>query len=309
METAERELRYGNAGARLHQRRAGRPAARRRRRAGRRARRPVGAAQLRRTVARWLRRARICWSAARPRAGHPGRRGGGRRRRAARRPARRGGLPAPVMSAHQRAGRSGTALVAYRQLQLAMSEQLGSDPSPATQALYVSILRAESPRVRRPAPATGTGAARAATGWSAGSPSWPGCAGCGPARRPGDPALAVVTGEAGHRQERAGRPVRRRAAADRGAGGDRQLLRGGALAVPAAAGAGGAHGRPAQPPAEIARAGRLPARHAGPAGARADRHGGRAGLRRAPAPSWSTAGAWTRWPASSSGCARGSRCC
>jgi len=99
-----------------------------------------------------------------------------------------------VMLAHQRAGRSGTALVAYKTLRVAMAEQLGSSPSPATQAVFLAVLRAENPSASRPARPT-TGVAPAAL--------------VGRDREldvlrdlwtdavTGSPALAVVTGEAG----------------------------------------------------------------------------------------------------------------
>ncbi|MBW0109706.1 winged helix-turn-helix domain-containing protein, partial [Pseudonocardia sp. KRD-182] len=41
-----------------------------------------------------------------------------------------------VMLAHQRAGRPGNALLAYRSLRESLAEHLGIDPSPATQALH-----------------------------------------------------------------------------------------------------------------------------------------------------------------------------
>ena len=158
--------------------------------------------ELRREVARLLRRARICWSAAAVELGaytsavevaSAALRADPIDEEAAR----------TIMSAHQRGGRSGTALVVYRSLRMAMSEQLGSDPSPATQALFLSILRAESPAAAdRPAdravadPVTG--------GLGPGRSSlvgrdrelgtldelWAGAV-------TGSPVLAVVTGEAG----------------------------------------------------------------------------------------------------------------
>ena len=56
-----------------------------------------------------------------------------------------------VMLAHQRAGRPGSALLAYRSLCESLAEHLGIDPSPATQAMHLAVLRAESTT-------TGTGA-------------------------------------------------------------------------------------------------------------------------------------------------------
>ncbi|GEC17769.1 hypothetical protein PHY01_00520 [Pseudonocardia hydrocarbonoxydans] len=47
-----------------------------------------------------------------------------------------------AMTAHRRAGESGRALLVYRTLRAVLAEQLGADPSPATQALFLSVLRA-----------------------------------------------------------------------------------------------------------------------------------------------------------------------
>jgi DNA-binding SARP family transcriptional activator/tetratricopeptide (TPR) repeat protein len=97
-----------------------------------------------------------------------------------------------VMLAHQRAGRPGSALLAYRSLRESLAEHLGIDPSPATQALHLAVLRAETTPVVPPAPPApadpelvGRDAEldRLRSLWSA-------AAG-------GSPALAVVTGEAG----------------------------------------------------------------------------------------------------------------
>jgi DNA-binding SARP family transcriptional activator/tetratricopeptide (TPR) repeat protein len=150
--------------------------------------------QLRRTVARWLARARICWAGAALELGLPDvtveeasavLRSDPLDEQACR----------LVIRGHQRAGRSGAALVAYRQLQLAMSEQLGSDPSPATQAAYLAVLRSENPR------------ARSRGGAVSGQPERDRLVGRGlelAALRTlwfgavaGQPTLAVVTGEAG----------------------------------------------------------------------------------------------------------------
>ncbi|MBV9314220.1 MAG: AAA family ATPase, partial [Pseudonocardia sp.] len=100
--------------------------------------------QLRRSVAWRLRRARICWSTAGLELGlsDVAVDVAGEALRADQSDEEACRL---LMTGHQRAGRSGAALVAYRQLQLTMSEQLGSDPSPATQAVHLSILRAENP--------------------------------------------------------------------------------------------------------------------------------------------------------------------
>lgn len=49
-----------------------------------------------------------------------------------------------AMLGHQRAGRSGAALVAYRSLRGALAEHLGSDPSPRTQSVFLSVMRAEN---------------------------------------------------------------------------------------------------------------------------------------------------------------------
>ena len=150
--------------------------------------------ELRRDVRRLLRRARISWSAASTELGNPDvavevgsavLRDDPLDEEAAR----------IVMLAHQQAGRSGAALVVYRALRVAMSEQLGTDPSPATQALFLAILRSESPAAARLAT---TNDSR-----SAGSPLigrdaelhrlgvlWAGAT-------TGTPVLAVITGEAG----------------------------------------------------------------------------------------------------------------
>lgn len=57
-----------------------------------------------------------------------------------------------LMRAHVRQGADGAALAAYEQLRRALSEELGTDPSPATQEIYRSLLHgddgtAESPRI------------------------------------------------------------------------------------------------------------------------------------------------------------------
>jgi DNA-binding SARP family transcriptional activator/tetratricopeptide (TPR) repeat protein len=151
-------------------------------------------AQLRRTGARWLRRARICWSAAALELGTPdvAAEAGAAALRAD--PLDEEAARA-VMYAHQRSGRSGTALVTYRQLQLAMSEQLGCDPSPATQAVYMSILRAENPRsTAGPSTNSAPSTRERLVGRSAELTTlgelWAGAAS-------GEPVLTVVTGEAG----------------------------------------------------------------------------------------------------------------
>jgi DNA-binding SARP family transcriptional activator/tetratricopeptide (TPR) repeat protein len=148
---------------------------------------------LRRAVARWLRRARICWSCAAlelqaydtaVEVASAVLRDDPLDEEACR----------TVMLAHQRAGRSGAALVAYRALRRAMSEQLGSDPSPATQSLFLAVLRSESPSTARQparppawvdAPLVGRAAELTALRelWAAAVT--------------GVPALAVVAGEAG----------------------------------------------------------------------------------------------------------------
>lgn len=154
--------------------------------------------ELRRYVRRLLRRARICWSGAGIELGGYDVAvevaGGALRDDPFDEEACR-----TVMLAHQQAGRSGEALVVYRDLRIAMSEQLGTDPSAATQALFLSILRSESPAgsghvVRIGAPSDSR---------SDGSPLvgrdreldrlgalWAGAT-------TGRPVLAVVTGEAG----------------------------------------------------------------------------------------------------------------
>ncbi|MEJ3655270.1 AAA family ATPase [Actinomycetes bacterium KLBMP 9759] len=152
---------------------------------------------LRSDVAALLRRARICWSAAAVELGSydvavevagSALRADPFDEEACR----------TVMLAHQQSGRSGSALMVYRALRVAMSEQLGTDPSPATQALFLSILRSESPagagHAGRTGPAGDTRAgspligrnaelARLDTLWAAATT--------------GRPVLAVVTGEAG----------------------------------------------------------------------------------------------------------------
>lgn len=57
-----------------------------------------------------------------------------------------------AMTAHRRAGESARALLVYRALRTALADQLGADPSPATQALFLSVLRAEKARPAAPAP-------------------------------------------------------------------------------------------------------------------------------------------------------------
>jgi DNA-binding SARP family transcriptional activator/tetratricopeptide (TPR) repeat protein len=97
-----------------------------------------------------------------------------------------------AMTAHQRSGESGRALVAYKTLRAALAEQLGADPSPATQALFLAVLRAENaPRAAVPAPdpepgpLVGRDAELAAL------------LGCWSRAVEGRPGLAVVAGEAG----------------------------------------------------------------------------------------------------------------
>jgi DNA-binding SARP family transcriptional activator/tetratricopeptide (TPR) repeat protein len=150
--------------------------------------------ELRRTVGRWLRRARICWSTAAcelqahdtaVEVASAALRADPVDEQACR----------TVMLAHQRAGRSGAALVTYKALRRSMSEQLGSDPSPATQSLFLSVLRSESPSAASrpgrtppataPAPLVGRDAELAAL-----TELWAGAA-------TGSPVLAVVAGEAG----------------------------------------------------------------------------------------------------------------
>ena len=147
---------------------------------------------LRRDVRRWLRRARVCWSAAACEVGAHDTavevasvvlREDPVDEQACR----------TVMLAHHRAGRSGAALVTYRSLRRAMSELLGSDPSPATQSLFLAVLRAEPPTAPAAVAGGSTGAAplsgRAAE-LAALDARWAGAA-------TGHPALVVVTGEAG----------------------------------------------------------------------------------------------------------------
>lgn len=154
--------------------------------------------ELRRDVRRLLRRARICWSAASRELG-----GYDTAVEVASAALREDPFDEEacrtLMAAHQLAGRSAAALVAYRDLRVAMSEQLGSDPSAATQALFLSILRAESPAapgqpVRAGTPADAAAAGAPLVGRDAELDTlrglWAGAA-------VGSPVLAVVTGEAG----------------------------------------------------------------------------------------------------------------
>jgi DNA-binding SARP family transcriptional activator/tetratricopeptide (TPR) repeat protein len=157
---------------------------------------------LRREVARLLRRARICWSGASCELG-----ANDIAVEVASAVLRDDPIDEEacriVMLAHQRAGRSGTALVVYRALRVAMSEQLGSDPSPATQSLFLSILRAGSPaaadragyRTSTDGPAAAGSPARTSLvgrdrELAALDALWAGAV-------TGSPVLAVVTGEAG----------------------------------------------------------------------------------------------------------------
>ncbi|HZZ45806.1 MAG TPA: AAA family ATPase [Pseudonocardia sp.] len=193
VETAERELRYGNfALAASGAEQAAKQLAADVALAGERD--DPWVQQLRRTVARWLARARICWAGAALELGLPD-----VTVEEASSVLRVDPLDEQacrlVIRGNQRAGRSGAALVAYRQLQLAMSEQLGSDPSPATQAVYLAVLRSENPRVRARGGAVaeqperdrliGRGLELATL-----RTLWFGAVA-------GQPALAVVTGEAG----------------------------------------------------------------------------------------------------------------
>lgn len=151
--------------------------------------------ELRRTVARWLRRARICWSAAAcelhahdtaVEVGAAVLRDDPVDEQACR----------TVMLAHHRAGRSGAALVAYRSLRRAMTEQLGSDPSPATQSLFLAVLRSEPPVTAPSAPPIAADPDPAARlvgrdgELAALREYWTGAV-------TGDPRLVVVAGEAG----------------------------------------------------------------------------------------------------------------
>ncbi len=114
------------------------------------------AEELRRSCERQLRRARVCaWTAALELGEH----------RTAIEMAGDAVIVDPLdeeacralMTGYQRDGEAGAALVAYKSLRAALAEQLGSDPSPASQALFLSILRSEVPttssRTRSPDPA------------------------------------------------------------------------------------------------------------------------------------------------------------
>lgn len=97
-----------------------------------------------------------------------------------------------VMLAHSRAGRPGAALMAYRALQDALAEHLGIDPSPATRALHLAVLRSEGDTAHAPAVAgvvAGTVVGRDAE-LARLRDTWAAAAA-------GRPALTVITGEAG----------------------------------------------------------------------------------------------------------------
>lgn len=146
VETAERELHYGNfALAATSSEQAARRLAADIPLAGERD--DPWVQQLRRAVVQRLARARICWASAALELGLPDvtveEAGAVLRADPLDEQACR-----LVMRGHQRAGQSGAALIAYRQLQLAMSEQLGTDPSPATQTVYLAVLRSERPAAR-----------------------------------------------------------------------------------------------------------------------------------------------------------------
>lgn len=101
-----------------------------------------------------------------------------------------------VMLGHQRAGRTGAALVAFRALQNALAEHLGSDPSPRTQSAFLSVLRAEStPVADRPGPHTATqGENVPLVGRDAELAELSGRWAAAAARTP---SMTIVTGEAG----------------------------------------------------------------------------------------------------------------
>jgi DNA-binding SARP family transcriptional activator/tetratricopeptide (TPR) repeat protein len=143
-------------------------------------------------VALWLRRARICWATAALELAEPD---------VVVQVAGAALAADPldeqacrlVMTGHQQAGRGGSALRVYRTLRLTLAEQLGTDPSPETQAVHLAVLRSEQPgRAERapvapaaPEPLVGrdTALATLRTLWAA--------------TVAGSPALAVVLGEAG----------------------------------------------------------------------------------------------------------------
>lgn len=97
-----------------------------------------------------------------------------------------------VMLAHQRAGRPGNALLAYRSLRESLAEHLGIDPSPATQALHLAVLRAESgpPAPAALAPAADAGLVGRDAELGRLRDLWADAAA-------GRPGTAVLTGEAG----------------------------------------------------------------------------------------------------------------
>ncbi|MDN5858627.1 MAG: AAA family ATPase [Pseudonocardia sp.] len=99
-----------------------------------------------------------------------------------------------VMLAHQRAGRPGNALLAYRSLRESLAEHLGIDPSPATQAMHLAVLGAEPAGSGTAPPAPAAAAAPGLVGRAAELARlrelWTAAAA-------GRPTVAVVTGEAG----------------------------------------------------------------------------------------------------------------
>ncbi|SHL17500.1 Transcriptional regulatory protein, C terminal [Pseudonocardia thermophila] len=96
-----------------------------------------------------------------------------------------------VMLAHQRAGRPGGALRAYRALREALAEHLGIDPSPATEALHLAVLRAEDPGTDRAgSTAEDSGIVGRDGELAVLRRSWDTAAA-------GQPTVALVTGEAG----------------------------------------------------------------------------------------------------------------
>ncbi|HEY2207566.1 MAG TPA: AAA family ATPase [Pseudonocardia sp.] len=149
---------------------------------------------VRRGIAGWLRRARICWSTTALELNAPE-----VTVRVAGEVLRDDPLDEQacrlVMSGHQRTGRAGAALVEYRRLRLAMTEQLGTNPSPETQAAYLAVLRSEQPDpAGTPAPRSSPVEPEPLVGRSAELRAlralWSAAAA-------GTPGLAVVVGEAG----------------------------------------------------------------------------------------------------------------
>ncbi|MHA6784458.1 ATP-binding protein [Pseudonocardia saturnea] len=112
-----------------------------------------------------------------------------------------------LMAAHHAAGEPDRALAAYGRLRTAMADELGADPAPRTQELYLAVLRGDAPAARRPAPARATRPApagrdaelaRLVAAWTAAAA--------------GTTGLVLITGEAGIGKTTLGEAVARVAA-------------------------------------------------------------------------------------------------